>query len=164
MTIGGEKTPAFSAISLNLPQQQADYSQAIADNSRALFASSREYVERYINERYQLGEPPARHAPSPPSRAPLKAVLVPDIQPPTVKETVPVQPAAPALPSPEVPIAEDPAAPAKRKRKRTRKRKTTSTTESLAAEPTTVDKTPSKSAHKTELPKNVSEETIINLR
>ena len=54
MTIEGEKTPAFSAISLNLPPQQTDYSAAIVENSRARYASSKEYVERYVNERYQF--------------------------------------------------------------------------------------------------------------
>jgi hypothetical protein len=54
MTIEGEKTAAFSAISLNLPPQQMDYSAAIIENSRARYASSREYVVRYVNERYQF--------------------------------------------------------------------------------------------------------------
>ncbi len=57
MTIEGEKTPAFSAISLNLPPQLVDYSNAIIDNSRAQYASTRGYVERSIGERYHLGLP-----------------------------------------------------------------------------------------------------------
>ncbi len=52
MTIEGEKVPAFSAISLNLPPQQADESANIIQNSRAHYAFSREVVERYVGDRY----------------------------------------------------------------------------------------------------------------
>jgi hypothetical protein len=54
MTIEGEKAAAFSAISLNLPTSADDYTNAIIEHSRAQFASSREYVEKYVNERYML--------------------------------------------------------------------------------------------------------------
>lgn len=70
MTIEGEKTPAFSAISLNLPPQQVDYSAAIAEHSRAMYASSREYVERYVHARYDLAGPAAQAAvPAKPAQA-----------------------------------------------------------------------------------------------
>lgn len=52
MTIEGEKVPAFSAISLNLPPQQGDQTAVIVERSRAQYAISREYVERYVHERY----------------------------------------------------------------------------------------------------------------
>lgn len=52
MTIEGEKVPAFSAITLNLPDIGEDQTQTIIENSRALYAASRGYVERYVNERY----------------------------------------------------------------------------------------------------------------
>ncbi|HUD10736.1 MAG TPA: type IV secretion system DNA-binding domain-containing protein [Candidatus Saccharimonadales bacterium] len=52
MTIEGEKVQAFSAITLNLPPQGEDNSQAIIENSRAQYATSRLQVERYVNERY----------------------------------------------------------------------------------------------------------------
>jgi hypothetical protein len=52
MTIEGEKIQAFSAISLNLPPHTVDNSSAIVANSRKNFAISREYVERYVSERY----------------------------------------------------------------------------------------------------------------
>jgi len=52
MTIEGEKVPAFSAISLNLPPQEESHVDAIIANSRAQFASSRTVVEQYVNERY----------------------------------------------------------------------------------------------------------------
>lgn len=54
MTIEGEKVPGFSAITLNLPPQQFDETPRIIANSRSLYAASRGYVERYVNERYEL--------------------------------------------------------------------------------------------------------------
>ncbi len=52
MTIAGEKVQAFSGITLNLPPQAEDYSARIIDRSRTRYASSREYVERFVRERY----------------------------------------------------------------------------------------------------------------
>lgn len=52
MTIEGEKVPAFSAISLNLPTFGEDYSQQIIAHSRAQYAQPRDYIERYVAERY----------------------------------------------------------------------------------------------------------------
>jgi len=55
MTIGGEKVPAFSAISLNLPPFTDDYSAQIIAHSRSQYAQSRSNIERYVSERYLLG-------------------------------------------------------------------------------------------------------------
>jgi hypothetical protein len=52
MTIGGEKVPAFSAISLNLPAFTTDYTAQIVAHSRAQYAQNRDYIERYVAERY----------------------------------------------------------------------------------------------------------------
>lgn len=52
MTIGGEKVPAFSAISLNLPEFQFDYTPQIIQHSRATYCNTRDYIERYVAERY----------------------------------------------------------------------------------------------------------------
>jgi hypothetical protein len=52
MTIGGEKAAAFSATTLNLPPQSTDYSQPIVDNSRQLYASERDEIEAFVQERY----------------------------------------------------------------------------------------------------------------
>jgi len=121
LTINGEKSPAFSAISLNLPPQQADYSAAIADNSRALYASSREYVERYINERYQLNDT-AKHPPRPPVAAtPQPRPAHPAVAAPTPVSSPSAQPAPQAGPGPQAEGAQTD--PAKKKRKRTRSRK-----------------------------------------
>jgi hypothetical protein len=54
MTIEGEKIPGFSAISLNLPPEGPSYVAQIVERSRAQYAVSREYVDRYVSERYLL--------------------------------------------------------------------------------------------------------------
>ena len=80
MTIEGEKVPAFSAISLNLPPQEHDYSQAIIDNIRAKYAMSREVVEKFVGERYKGPEDTSRpaSAPSlPPKPSPARTTAVP---------------------------------------------------------------------------------------
>ncbi len=48
MTIGGEKTPAFSATTLNIPSPQQDLTAQIIENSRNLYASPKEEVEKTI--------------------------------------------------------------------------------------------------------------------
>jgi hypothetical protein len=52
LTIEGEKVPAFSAISLNLPPLQGDQTEAIINRSRAEYGSSRSVVENFVGERY----------------------------------------------------------------------------------------------------------------
>jgi len=56
MVIGGEKVPAFSAISLNLPPFNNDYSEQIIAHSRAQYAQSKSSIEEYVAERYLLNE------------------------------------------------------------------------------------------------------------
>ena len=48
MVIGGEKTPAFSARTLELPPSQADNTPHIIEHSRRMYSRSREDVEREI--------------------------------------------------------------------------------------------------------------------
>lgn len=48
MTIGGEKTPAFSATTLNIPPPQQDLSPHIVHNSRELYAAKKEDIEKNI--------------------------------------------------------------------------------------------------------------------
>jgi hypothetical protein len=52
MTIDGEKVPAFSAISIELPKQFADNYEAIIKHSRQEHAFNRSAVEAYIHSRY----------------------------------------------------------------------------------------------------------------
>lgn len=73
MTIEGEKIQAFSGITLNLPPQGEDFSARIIDRSRSQYASSREYVERYVHERYLDAAKPAPIKPSQPAQSAPKA-------------------------------------------------------------------------------------------
>ncbi len=135
MTIGGEKVPAFSAISLNLPPFGPDYSSQIIAHSRSQYAQSREYTEHYVAERYAtiLGEDPGnkraqeRHVArqNAKSLSPSKAVTQPPQQP--VERKVPIQPSSAAILSQAVlsqvaPATTESPKP-KRKRSRRRKRK-----------------------------------------
>lgn len=67
MTIGGEKTPAFSATTLDLPQQQYDHSPHIIENSRRQYAITRQAAEAYIHQHYDLG--PRKQSSAEPKRA-----------------------------------------------------------------------------------------------
>ena len=71
MVIGGEKTPAFSARTLELPPSQADNTPHIIEHSRRMYSRSREDVEREINA-----------AIMPPQKQPVRAAV---IQPSTKK-------------------------------------------------------------------------------
>lgn len=122
MTIEGEKVQAFSAISLNLPAFQFDYSEQIIQHSRTTYSQTREQVERYVLERYNLaGSVQA----APPSTATEK-------KPPVAARPKPAPAAyigaqvvtAPASAPPEAVTEQSPEeATAKPKRKRARKRK-----------------------------------------
>ncbi|MDB5166316.1 MAG: hypothetical protein JWM37_388 [Candidatus Saccharibacteria bacterium] len=124
MTIEGEKNQAFSAISLNLPPRQEDHTAYIIERSRAQFASSREYVEKYVGERYLgLGkktEPARQQVPKPvkPVSQPQPA-SVPAAIAPKPKRVADVSIAKAALHDIDV----EPSEPTKPKRKRTRRRK-----------------------------------------
>lgn len=119
MTIEGEKVPGFSAISLNLPPQGEDYTAHIVDRSRASYSVSREFIDRYVHDRYLVDAPKKQN---PPKQAAPPA-------PPHQEVAKTVAPlASPALPQErEVPLPVGPEE-AKPKRKRTRKRKKKPTT------------------------------------
>jgi hypothetical protein len=93
MTIEGEKIQAFSAISLNLPEQREDYSQAIIEHSRAQYAIGREHVEHMVNDRYLAG-PSERSYSQPPQPTTRVAAPQPAVQ---VTQGAPISP-APAKP------------------------------------------------------------------
>ena len=112
MTIEGEKVPAFSAVSLNLPPQQADNTAEIVQRSRAQYAVSKGFVERYVSERYAT-----QPVSAPTQQAPKTA------KPVATPKPIAASPAAPAAHSVAMPSADEFEAPKKPKRKRTRKRK-----------------------------------------
>jgi hypothetical protein len=85
MTIEGEKVQAFSSITLNLPPQTIDYSQQIIDHSRATYAVSKQYIERFVSERYlnptdssQSQTAAAMPKMTPPPQPPKPKVTAPD--------------------------------------------------------------------------------------
>ncbi len=119
MTIEGEKVPGFSAISLNLPPQNEDHSAYIIDHSRATYSVSRDFVDRYIHERYLVDAPKAARpaaAPRTPKQLPKTKTSVLPITAPVEGKPAPLQPQAAA--SPVAPVS-----PVKPKRRRTRRRK-----------------------------------------
>ena len=148
MTIGGEKVPAFSAISLNLPPYGTDYSDQIIAHSRSQYAQTREYTERYVADRYLTEEAANAKQTEPRMTKPRQEDRLQRVQSggsaaPAAVEAAPAprpQPAAAAAPrksatpkSPatllsQVVLSQEAAAPAeadvsKPKRKRVRKRK-----------------------------------------
>ncbi|HEY4160902.1 MAG TPA: DUF87 domain-containing protein [Candidatus Saccharimonadales bacterium] len=155
MTIGGEKVPAFSAISLNLPPFATDYSTQIIAHSRSQYAQSRESVERYVGERYLVGDTTSKPAnPRPAKPKPANSAPAPAPAPPAPVQPKPQSPKSTAAalsqavlgqvdppktePEPAATPLEPGAAPVKRKRTRKRKRKAASaapagaTTEKIA--------------------------------
>lgn len=54
MTIDGEKTPAFSATTLDLPPPPPSQINDIVENSRANYAVTRAEAEEYVHSRYEL--------------------------------------------------------------------------------------------------------------
>jgi len=138
MTISGEKVPAFSAISLNLPPFGADYSSQIIAHSRSQYAQSREYTERYVAERYAIEETTSAKQSQPRPAKPQPVVRAPELPAAKPAATTPKTIAAaprssltalshavlghPSPATPRVP-AEEQIKP-KRKRARRRKKKT----------------------------------------
>ena len=65
MVIGGEKTPAFSARTLELPPSQADNTLHIIEHSRRMYSRSREDVEKEINTAIMPQPQPQKQSPRP---------------------------------------------------------------------------------------------------
>lgn len=55
MVINGEKAPAFSATTLNLPEAKRSHLSRIIEHSRKIYSQSRQTVEDTINERIHPG-------------------------------------------------------------------------------------------------------------
>lgn len=119
MTIEGEKVQAFSATSLNLPDYGDDYTQAITDQSRSTYASSKDFVESYVHERYLVhtktidAKTTAKQTATPAAKKELAKPTIPEL---TKKTTTP----ASLIAATELEV---PAEKLKRKRTRSRKRK-----------------------------------------
>ena len=128
MTIEGEKIPGFSAISLNLPPDGPDYTAQIVERSRAQYAVSREYVDRYVGERYLLQEtkkPQPAKQPKEQSHPAKPNAEVP--KPKTEPTSVPQSIGHVVIEQPAVDTAGEETAKPKRKRTRKRKKKSAET-------------------------------------
>jgi hypothetical protein len=131
MTIEGEKIPGFSAISLNLPPDGPNYTADIIERSRSQYAVTREYVDRYVGERYLIKDTSKQASNPQPKQQnhPAKPNAVKQVQPQaeqpeapkSVRQSIGHVGIEQPVTTPEAPAEE----PAKKKRKRTRKRKTT---------------------------------------
>lgn len=135
LTIEGEKVPGFSAISLNLPPGGQDFSPMIIERSRAQYAVSRGFVERYVHERYLTAndkpklEPtagqPEQTTPKPQPQ-PTQPLRQEKLTPPKGIMAKVVEATIGVAERPESVVVDatiEPAAPAKRKRTRRRKKK-----------------------------------------
>lgn len=131
MVIGGEKTPAFSARTLELPPSQADNTLHIIEHSRRMYSRSREDVEKEINAAIMPQPQPQKQSPRP---AAQPITRQPTQQPVTAANARPAQP-QPAPNSNEVVLqirgnsanttADSTAATAPKKRRRRRKKSAT---------------------------------------
>lgn len=98
MVIGGEKAPAFSATTLNLPPPQADNSHYIIQHSREQFSRSRSDVEQAISD---LVRPPEQLKKQPaPQVPPQTAIPVVLAQKPVHGTPEPAQTTAPVAQTP----------------------------------------------------------------
>lgn len=120
MVINGEKAPAFSAKTLNLPPEQVDNSTKIIENTRRIYSRSRSEIEKEIEDAIK---PPQNLKPTQTPQSVTQQKQWPiDAGAKAVDQAVSVEKAEAnedAVPRP-IPEAEE--AP-KKKRKRTRKRK-----------------------------------------
>ncbi len=165
MVINGEKQPAFSARTLNLPPAQADLTAQIIANTRAHYSRAREEIEGDITNRIA---PPS--SVKPPASAAAKQAAATTTMAPAIAEkpeAPAAQPSTEIPPSPEArqpqptakPATPEAPAPAKKKRSRSRRKKSTTTAKQAEAPtPAKQSKPPAKP------PKPTSDETVIKLR
>jgi hypothetical protein len=153
MTIDGEKVPAFSAFSLNLPTQMEDHSDEIIRQSRESYAINKGHVEDFMHERYlSKAALPQQGQQNQQRGGQQRSQNRPQAQ---------SQPQSPAAPAHE-PVSSHPAVasivtteplPTKAKRKRRRKKKTEGTAAPAEKQPTEAAK------HRSH-----DDETVIHLR
>jgi len=145
MVINGEKTPAFSARTLNLPVAQTDNTSHIIENTRRLYSRPRTEVEAEISNLIQ------------PRGGASNVPLVKPVEP--VGTTWPINSQSQII-TPDSPVAGEVAAapanaPPKKKRTRSRKKKSSST---AAAAP------PQNDTSHQPAQASTTEETILKLR
>lgn len=149
MVINGEKAPAFSAKTLNLPAPQTDNTGRIIEHTRLTYSRSREDIEKEIAKAIQ---PPKKLQPTPQSKTqaaqwPINAqtqVITPDAAAKPQQQTLATPETAEQKP--------------KKKRTRSRKKKSSTTTE----QPAVPAKVPTKEPQ--ELPLKANDEHELRLR
>lgn len=114
MVISGEKSPAFSARTLNLPPPQTDNTGRIIENTRHLYSRSREEVEKEISDAIQPPKPLQTSAPQSQAQA---------AQWPINAQTQTITPDAPKPQQPHHPAEQGSDSHDAPKKKRTRSRK-----------------------------------------
>lgn len=172
MVINGEKQPAFSARTLNLPPVQTDLTPQIIANTRARYSRAREEIEDDISARIA---PPT--SVKPPASAAAKQAAATTAMAPAIAEKPTAQPAervldipkkaAPQQPATTAPETTDsaPPAPAKKKRTRSRRKKSSGTTAKTATKDTEAPAAPKKPAPaKDTAATKPNDETVIKLR
>lgn len=155
MVISGEKTPAFSARTLQLPPAQTDNSATIIQYTRERYSKTREEVEKAISDTILPPENLKKQPVQSPAQAqqwPIAAGAVP-----AANQHMPTPPAEPNRPklvveTPEgeaaVAAATEPA-PAKKKRSRSRRKKKSAAIPDTSTPTSTSEKKPEASAEKT---------------
>jgi hypothetical protein len=132
MVISGEKSPAFSARTLNLPPPQTDNTGRIIENTRNLYSRSREAVEKEISDAIQPPKPLQSSAPQSSTQAaqwPINAqtqTITPDGEDKpreSQSQDKPHQQSQPQQQQQPRTEGGDPSGAPKKKRSRTRKRK-----------------------------------------
>lgn len=137
MVIGGEKTPAFSARTLELPPAQTDNTSRIIEHTRRHYARERASIEKEIADVIQ---PPVTSLQPQAPKAPNKPRVMAPARP--TQEAKPIAAAALQTAATETsnPAEETPP---KKKRTRTRRKKTATsgeTTTNAARQPVKTDK------------------------
>lgn len=132
MVIGGEKVPAFSAKTLELPPPQADNTSLIIEHTRRIYSRDRSDIEKSISDAMT---PPATSAPQSAPKTP-KAPARPSNAPKQADK-----PVATNEPTVDTAAAESPQQPAqgeppKKKRSRSRRKKTPAATDAVNAQAT----------------------------
>ncbi len=130
MVIGGEKTPAYSGRTLNLPPPQTDNTRLIIENTRSKYSRDKADVQAEISDiidpatqKVQAPHPQPQQTKTWPINAHSNVITPSTPAPVTSKPQQPQQPQTTA-PAPNG----DDQAPPKKKRSRTRKRKNTTNT------------------------------------
>lgn len=128
MVIGGEKVPAFSAKTLELPAPQADNTSYIIEQSRRHYSRSRQDVEREISSVVNPNPPKQQQAQAQPRpKAPAQQ------QPPAPTERAGEATSAPEQAAQNSTTGDSAPPQTGTKRKRTRSRKRKNTTETSAS-------------------------------